>query len=85
MTTDPNTQRRALGRRIRAWRLRRGLSQADLAEAIGVTQSSLSNYENAKRDLPASILIRIAEELEVELSDLAGHVTPARRRNGPQR
>ncbi|MEX1022042.1 MAG: helix-turn-helix transcriptional regulator [Dehalococcoidia bacterium] len=81
---DTTEQRVALGRRIRAWRVRRDLSQAGLARLAGVTQSTLSNYENGKRDLSVSILIRIADELDVDLEDLTGRAI-RRRRDGPPR
>jgi transcriptional regulator with XRE-family HTH domain len=80
MTWDPQEQRRALGSRIRTWRMRRRLSQAKLASLVGVTQSSLSHYENGKRDLSVTILIRIAQELDVDLEELTGPATAARRR-----
>ncbi|MCK9485107.1 MAG: helix-turn-helix domain-containing protein [Dehalococcoidia bacterium] len=71
---DPLALRRQLGQRIRTWRQRRGVSQAELAERVGVTQSSLSNYENGKRDVSVYILMEIAGALEVELEDLTGTV-----------
>ena len=67
-------QRQALGQRIRRWRHRRRFSQAQLAERTGVTQSTLSNYENGKREPSVGILVRIAEELDVDLEDLIGRV-----------
>lgn len=72
--TDPNAFRRTLGNRIRRWRLRGQMSQAELAEATGVTQATLSHYETGKRDVTVSTLVRIAEELEVTLEDLTGSV-----------
>jgi len=70
---DPVRLRSRLGGRIRLWRRRRALSQARLAQIAGVTQSSLSNYENGKRDLSVWVLVRIAEELDVSLEELTGH------------
>jgi transcriptional regulator with XRE-family HTH domain len=62
--------RSAVGRRIREWRLKRELSQADVARQAGITQASLSNYENGKRDLPLSTLVGVAGALNVSLGDL---------------
>lgn len=78
MTSDPLAAQRALGRRIKTWRVRRQMSQATLAELTGITQSTLSNYENGKRDLTVSTLLRLAERLDIDLEDLAGK--PARPR-----
>ena len=63
--------------------MRRQLSQATLAQLIGVTQSTLSNYENGKRDLSVSILLKLTEYLDVDVEDLAGHSARPHRRGGP--
>lgn len=70
---DPQTDRQTLGSRIRIWRKRRNLSQVRLADLAGITQSTLSNYENGRREPAVSTLIRIAEVLDVSLDELAGH------------
>lgn len=70
---DDNTRaalRSEVGVKIREWRLRRELSQADVARRAGVTQASLSNYENGKRDMPLSTLIGVTSALNVSLGDL---------------
>ncbi len=59
-----------IGRQIRYWRLGRHLSQAGLARAARVDQSSISNYESGKRHVAACTMIRIAEALRIELEDL---------------
>jgi transcriptional regulator with XRE-family HTH domain len=63
-------QRRAIGQRIREWRLKRELSQAEVSRLAGITQASLSNYENGKRDLPLSTLLGVTAALNVSLGDL---------------
>lgn len=40
-----------IGRKIQAAREERGLTQVDLAQALGITQAALSNYELGKRRL----------------------------------
>lgn len=70
---DDNTRnaiRSDVGVKIREWRLRRELSQANVARRAGITQASLSNYENGKRDMPLSTLVGVASALEVSLGDL---------------
>lgn len=62
--------RSEVGQRIREWRLRRELSQAEVARLAGITQASLSNYENGKRDLPLSTLLGVARALNVSIGDL---------------
>lgn len=64
------TLRADVGVKIREWRLRRELSQAYVARCAGITQASLSNYENGKRDMPLSTLMGVASALNVPLGDL---------------
>lgn len=60
----------AIGRRIRAYRLERKLSQEMLSEKADVTPAHFSHIErgNTKPSLPT--LIRIANALNVSLDDL---------------
>jgi len=48
------------------------MTQAELANAVGVTQATLSHYETGKRDISVAILLRIADVLEVTVLDLTG-------------
>lgn len=59
-----------VGVKIREWRIRRELSQTEVASRAGITQASLSNYENGKRDLPLSTLMGVSSALNVSLGDL---------------
>src|SRR5687767_2507720 len=70
VTAERTDQRKAVGGRIREWRLRRDLSQAEVARVAGITQASLSNCETGKRDLPLSTLLGVSKALEVSLGDL---------------
>lgn len=47
--------------RIRELREEKDISQAKLAESIGITQRAYSRYENADSAMPLDILIRIAD------------------------
>lgn len=72
MTLDieQRAMRSEVGQRIRDWRQRREMSQAEVARVAGITQASLSNYENGKRDLPLSTLLGVSAALNVSLGDL---------------
>ena len=70
LASEKQVQRRAVGQRIREWRLRRELSQAEVARTAGITQASLSNYENGKRDVPLSTLLGVTRALNVSLGDV---------------
>ena len=77
MTSDsnhPNRKRRAgaedleIGRKIRALRLERGLSQSGLAEGIGLTFQQVQKYEKGTNRVSAGRLQRIAELLNVPVT-----------------
>lgn len=58
------------GERLRRLRLARDLSQADVARRIGITQASLSNYENGKRELPLSTAVAAAAVFNIDVCEL---------------
>src|SRR5437763_7854971 len=56
-----------LGKRIRALRLREGLTQTALAERLGVSVSYLNLVEHDKRPISANLLIRLAQFTDLDL------------------
>ena len=56
-----------LGQRIRAQRIRLGMTQEELAEALYVEKSIISYYENDKKEMRASGLAEIAKVLQTRL------------------
>jgi transcriptional regulator with XRE-family HTH domain len=60
-----------VGRRVRAQRLARGLSQTELGTKIGVSFQQLQKYENGGNRIGAGRLERIAEALKVPVSFLS--------------
>ncbi len=54
-----------LNRRIRELRLAKNISQVKLAELIGVTKQSVSNWENDNIQHSVEILIKLAEIFNV--------------------
>jgi transcriptional regulator with XRE-family HTH domain len=69
MTDVPHRKRRAgaedveIGRKIRALRLERGLSQSGLADGIGLTFQQVQKYEKGTNRVSAGRLQRIADIL----------------------
>ena len=55
---------------IRILRKRRGLSQAALGAAVGLTRSNIASYENAKAEPRASKLAELAQFFKVSLERL---------------
>jgi transcriptional regulator with XRE-family HTH domain len=58
------------GERVRALRIARGIAQADLAASVGVSKSYLSHIEAGRRPIGGALLQRVADALEVEVSQL---------------
>ena len=55
---------------IKKYRLENGLTQADLAARLSVSQNAISQYEKGTRQPPISRLAPIAEKLGVPVSAL---------------
>ncbi len=66
----PESARR-LGAKVRSMRRQKGLSQAALAERLGVSASYLNLIENNRRPLPAPLLIKLAQLFELDLHAFA--------------
>ncbi|HEU4700556.1 MAG TPA: short-chain fatty acyl-CoA regulator family protein [Gemmatimonadales bacterium] len=60
-----------LGRRIRALRLRLGLSQAALARQLEISPSYLNLLEHDRRPVSGALLLELARVLDVDLRTLA--------------
>lgn len=60
----------ALAQKIAYYREKRGFSQRELAEKIGVSQSAVAHYEVGSNKPRIETLFRIAQALGVEISDL---------------
>ena len=74
----------AVRRRLRALRLARGLSQAELARRANMAASTLNRLESGKRRLPVDQLAPLAAALEISAAELIVPDTPrAARRPGP--
>jgi transcriptional regulator with XRE-family HTH domain len=58
-------------------RIKKGLTQRDLSEKIGVPQSHISKIESGKVDVRASSLIEIARALDLELKLVSQSLLPA--------
>lgn len=59
-----------IGRRIRELRLQKRMSQADLAERIGMSATYISHIETAKKHASLESLVRTADVLGVTVDHL---------------
>jgi transcriptional regulator with XRE-family HTH domain len=71
-----------LGRAIAKLRKERGLTQAQLAEMLGISQQHMLSFEKGRRRVPAAALPKLSEVLGVPIEDLLGASAPKSKR-GP--
>ena len=61
-----------VGFRLRQARRERGVTQAALAGAVGISPSYLNLIEHGKRDIGGALLIRLAEALGLAVAEMTG-------------
>ena len=61
-----------VGDRIRVLRIKRGMSQAQLADAIGMKRSAIGNYERGIREPDLDTIEAFADFYDVSIADLMG-------------
>jgi len=77
--------RKQVGKRIRLLRAASNLSQAELAEKIGVSFQQIQKYESGKNEISVSRLLSIADALGVSPEDVIGVYPSAVRDKGRSR
>jgi transcriptional regulator with XRE-family HTH domain len=71
-----------LGERIAQLRKEHGLTQAQLAELLGVSQQQVASFEAGRRRVTVSMLPALARALAVPIEALLGH-KPEGAKRGP--
>lgn len=80
MTQDDKAFFKQLGKRMADLRKEMGLTQAQLAEQLEISQQMIAAYEAGTRKIPASMLPRLAKLFAVSLEELLGmEKLPAKR------
>ena len=69
---NPLLSKNAIGSRIRAARLERGLSQVELAKALNSHQTALSQIEVGKRGVSLNQILRICKALKISPEMILG-------------
>jgi transcriptional regulator with XRE-family HTH domain len=72
------------GARLAALRQAAGLSQAQLADAVGIPQRTLSFYEREGSYLPSHLITPLAKALGVSVQTLLGSEATAKAKRGPK-
>lgn len=62
-----------IGARIKTSRKKANMTQAELAELVDVSPSSIRMYETNKRNVSLEILKKISTALNISMSDLIGY------------
>lgn len=72
------------GARLASLRQAAGLSQAQLAEAVGIPQRTLSYYERESAYLPSPLVTPLAQALGVSVQTLLGNEQAPKGKRGPK-
>ena len=83
MSQDEKVYFKALGVRIARQRNELGLTQVQVAEAIGVAQQTYASYEKGIRRIPVSLLPALAQTLSMETDVLLGAAIRTPLKRGP--
>ena len=63
---DKSPQRKSVGMRLQELRQAVGVSQDDMAKALGISARGLRNYEDGTRELPSSVGFKICKIYSVD-------------------
>lgn len=61
---------RYVGEKIKEFRLKRGMSQEELADLLGTTKQTVSRYETGERKANQDILFKLSEIFNVSIDEL---------------
>ncbi|MBZ2115790.1 helix-turn-helix domain-containing protein [Streptococcus gordonii] len=61
-----------LGKQLKLHREQKGYSQNQIAEYLGTTRQTISNWENDKTIIDSHSLIRLADFYQISLDELCG-------------
>ncbi|MDR1921894.1 MAG: helix-turn-helix domain-containing protein [Candidatus Adiutrix sp.] len=62
--SQPTEEEETVGIMLRGARVRLGITQKDLAEATGIKQSRISEYEKDKRPIPKDTAVQLSKVLK---------------------
>lgn len=68
-TVDTKDCHSMFGMYIRAARERKRMSQSEVADALGISQSYLSYLEKGKREIDLALAFKVCDVLELDMRD----------------
>ena len=63
------------GEKLKAERAKKGVTEAEVARALGVTQGAISQFENGIKSPSTGVLVALAKYYGVSLDYLVGNVS----------
>ena len=85
MTRQEQTFYTRLGLKIATLRNERGMTQVQLAQALGISQQHLLSFEKGRRRVPVSALPALSKALGTSVEDLLGtNAKPGKRGPSPK-
>lgn len=63
-----------IGNNIKKLRQKYELTQEELAAKLGVSRSTMGNYEREKREPDIDMLIKMADTFKISIDELVGRV-----------
>lgn len=63
-------------KKLKEYRISKGITQAAMAQYLGMSERGYRFYENGQREPNLSTLVLIADYLNVSLDDLVGRTFP---------
>ena len=69
---SPDNRLGAIGKRLQSIRKRRGLTQKELGEKIGLTREAVASYEAGRSHLMVITLLDMAAALRVTVNEILG-------------
>ena len=76
--TESREEHEAIGERLARLRRDRGITQAELAQKLGVAQPVVSDYERGELRLHSQLIIELTDILGVTADELLGLESPKR-------
>jgi transcriptional regulator with XRE-family HTH domain len=71
-----------MGKRLQALRKAVGMSQSDVARAVGVSVKTYQPWDQGKRSFTFETAVKLADAIGCTLEDLAGRKVPKTRKGG---
>lgn len=80
----PSSEGTEFGKRVAEARKRKGLTQAELAAALGVTGAMIVYCERRAANPSLDLLVKLSKALDVTVAELVGEKTQKKGKPGPQ-